>query len=112
MSTFKKTINVAYAVTGGSTSFAIPHSLNKYKTVNIQINYTGLDVGNGTLGISRSNDNVRFTKVVGTATMLTGTDKSSDINVADHGADRFQVDFTAGTDTTGTIEDIIIQAKT
>lgn len=112
MATFKKTINVAYAVTGGSTSFAIPHDLKKYQTLNIQVNYTNLDVGDGTLSLSRSNDNTRFTAVVGSATMTTGANQSSDINYADHGADRLQVNFTAGTDAAGTIEDIIITAKT
>lgn len=112
MATFKVTINTAYAVTGGTTSFAIPHDLKKYKTINVQINYTALDVGDGTLSVSRSNDNTRFTAVVGTATMSTGVDQSSDINIGDHGADRLQVNFTVGTDTAGTIEDIIINAKT
>lgn len=112
MATFKKTISVAYAVAGGSSSFAIPHDLKKYKTVDVQINYTALDVGDGTLSVSRSNDNSRFTAVVGSATMVTGVSKSSDINIADHGADRLQLDFTAGTDTAGTIQDIIILAKT
>lgn len=117
MKIIERTITLNYDMAGsGSTAFDIITGdlldLSKYEIVYLQVNYKDADVGDSTLEFQRSADGVRFvTPPGGLVEMDTGAAKVSDMNHADWGAKFVRVNFTLGTDTTGTIETIYLIAK-
>jgi len=114
MATLKKTITLNYDTSSGDTTFSIDLDLSKYKTLNVQFNVTNLSKANSSVTLGRSNDGSRFTAIPGASVNLPqGVDQAIDINVADFGAKNLVVDFfEAGGGMTGTVESIVITAKT
>lgn len=114
MATLTRTLTQNYDTSSGDTTFDIDLDLSKYKTLNIQFNVTNLSKANSSVALGRSNDESRFTAIPGASVNLpTGVDQAIDINVADFGAKKLSVDFTeAGGGMTGTVESIVITAKT
>ena len=114
MAVLKKTITLNYDPTDGDTIFAIPFDLSKYKTVDFQLNYTLMDVGDAVVKLQRSNDDDRYNDVPGATITLseTGANKTIDVSVGDSASENYQFAFDEGTDTTGSVESITLVAKT
>ena len=114
MATLKKTITIDHDLVDASTALSIDLDLSKYKTIDFQINYTGADNGDGSIRLQRGNDNTRWVDVPGATAALnvTGGVASVDFSVADSAAERYRLFYTKGTDTAGSIEDVLIVAKT
>lgn len=106
--------DIAYNAAGGNTTIELDADFLSFEKVNIQVVHEGLDAGDSTIRLERSNDKKNWS-TFGSANTLastaSGTTDSTDFNISDFGARYIRLTYTANSVTSGNIVEAHIVSK-